>query len=351
MQEERKDRRPRKPNSSVHQPAKKGGAGGNYTWGDSMDVPMDYEPVAVQPVKVSMAQVSADTVPPPTMKAAPSATPLGAQPDFDAQFPALTPNPAAPAKPTTNLKADAPWGAAWGAALRQVPPQPARQDTAEAMGFVATLRARAGATLAYMQEITSKRVTTPIKARVALVTSAAAEAADCAKALMTSAKGLAASTYTSIKDKGLKLWAVETVQLATASELAAGVRNVAKDKSFQTTTALAAGGAVAMGAGGALTGLSTGTVIGTAVGIVPALFTFGLSIPIGAAIGGGAGLVMGAVVGTTVGAVGGGAAGYGMYVKRDQIAGVASQTLAKDRAAAVRAWFVGGGTGSTEDRD
>lgn len=32
-----------------------------------------------------------------------------------------------------------------------------------------------------------------------------------------------------------------------------------------------------------------GTVVGAAVGVLPALFTFGLSIPLGAAIGGGAG--------------------------------------------------------------
>lgn len=32
-----------------------------------------------------------------------------------------------------------------------------------------------------------------------------------------------------------------------------------------------------------------GTVVGGAIGVLPALFTFGLSIPVGAAIGGGAG--------------------------------------------------------------
>ena len=37
---------------------------------------------------------------------------------------------------------------------------------------------------------------------------------------------------------------------------------------------------------GAATGLCAGTVVGAAVGVVPALFTFGLSIPVGAALGG-----------------------------------------------------------------
>jgi hypothetical protein len=45
--------------------------------------------------------------------------------------------------------------------------------------------------------------------------------------------------------------------------------------------------------------------------VVPALFTFGLSIPICAAIGGGTGLAVGSTVGASTGAVGGAAVGYG----------------------------------------
>ena len=44
-----------------------------------------------------------------------------------------------------------------------------------------------------------------------------------------------------------------------------------------------------------------------------ALFTFGLSVPIGAAIGGGAGWAVGTVVGLGAGAVGGGVAASGIY--------------------------------------
>merc|ERR1712137_285060 len=61
-------------------------------------------------------------------------------------------------------------------------------------------------------------------------------------------------------------------------------------------------------------------VAGGIVGIVPALFTFGLSIPVFAAVGGGAGLCVGTAVGGTTGAVGGGAVGYGVYGKRAEIA-------------------------------
>merc|ERR1712125_251203 len=73
------------------------------------------------------------------------------------------------------------------------------------------------------------------------------------------------------------------------------------------------------GAGGAI-GLATGVVAGGVVGIVPALFTFGLSIPVCAFVGGGAGLCVGTAVGGTTGAVGGGAVGYGTYSKRAEIA-------------------------------
>lgn len=49
---------------------------------------------------------------------------------------------------------------------------------------------------------------------------------------------------------------------------------------------------------GAGLGTVIGTTVGAAVGLLPALFTFGLSIPIFAAVGGGAGLLMGSAVGT-----------------------------------------------------
>lgn len=63
-------------------------------------------------------------------------------------------------------------------------------------------------------------------------------------------------------------------------------------KAHQTVTSAAEGGGM---------GLMSGSALGAAIGVVPAIFTFGLSIPIGAAIGGGAGLA----VGTTIGGVAG----------------------------------------------
>ena len=72
-------------------------------------------------------------------------------------------------------------------------------------------------------------------------------------------------------------------------------------------------------------GLASGSMAGAVVGLVPALFTFGLSIPIGAVLGGGAGLCVGTAVGGTSGLVVGGAAGY----KKDSIASGTKNVLAQ----------------------
>lgn len=47
------------------------------------------------------------------------------------------------------------------------------------------------------------------------------------------------------------------------------------------------------------------------------MFTFGLSVPIGAAIGGGTGWVIGTTLGAGVGAVGGGTAASRLYARRE----------------------------------
>eukprot|EP00441_Pelagodinium_beii_P027901 CAMPEP_0197655006 /NCGR_PEP_ID=MMETSP1338-20131121/39192_1 /TAXON_ID=43686 ORGANISM="Pelagodinium beii, Strain RCC1491" /NCGR_SAMPLE_ID=MMETSP1338 /ASSEMBLY_ACC=CAM_ASM_000754 /LENGTH=330 /DNA_ID=CAMNT_0043230565 /DNA_START=39 /DNA_END=1031 /DNA_ORIENTATION=- len=140
-----------------------------------------------------------------------------------------------------------------------------------------------------------------------------------------------------------------------AVKLGEKAKATAKDGQAQATVAGAAGGAVVVGTGGAITGLTAGAAMGAAVGLVPAIFTFGLSIPIGAAIGGGAGLCTGAAAGATVGALGGGAAGQGAFAKRGDIRQGAQKTLSKvssgadlvkgfvkEKAASVRARLAGG---------
>lgn len=84
----------------------------------------------------------------------------------------------------------------------------------------------------------------------------------------------------------------------------------AREPKVQMTTVGATAGTVA----GGVMGGGAGVVVGGAVGLVPALFTFGLSIPVTAAIGGSIGLF----AGSSVGAVGGGAAGFAGYTYRKE---------------------------------
>merc|ERR1740130_1226373 len=83
-----------------------------------------------------------------------------------------------------------------------------------------------------------------------------------------------------------------------------------KDKASKKPVAASAmGGALLVGAGGGAAGSVAGGLAGATMGLPLALFTFGLSIPIGAMIGGGAGACVGVAAGV---------AGYG-YQRRDQI--------------------------------
>merc|ERR1719203_2344355 len=107
-----------------------------------------------------------------------------------------------------------------------------------------------------------------------------------------------------------------------ANRVAVMMKKSTEDVPGRCTKVVAAsglGGAVLAGAGGAGAGLLAGGAAGAAVGLVPALFTFGLSIPVGAVIGGTCGTVVGAATGGTVGLTGGSAIGYGAYKKRAEI--------------------------------
>jgi len=78
-----------------------------------------------------------------------------------------------------------------------------------------------------------------------------------------------------------------------------------RNPQFQTGTIATAGGAITFGTVGGTFGLASGVVLGSAAGVVPALFTFGLSIPVGGAMGGIGGLCTGTLVGSSAGGVGG----------------------------------------------
>jgi len=125
----------------------------------------------------------------------------------------------------------------------------------------------------------------------------------------------------------------------------------------------AGAGAVAGGAAGGGGGILAGGAIGAVVGVVPAIFTFGLSIPVCAVIGGAIGGGVGVTAGGTGGAVAGGAAGYGGHKYRKELASGASglkltvsssagsiKVKAHERAAQAREHISAmlGGTGGTE---
>merc|ERR1712151_428190 len=141
----------------------------------------------------------------------------------------------------------------------------------------------------------------------------------------------------------------------------AQIRATASEPKVQGTVVSAAGGAVTMGAGGGVMGLTAGAGIGAAVGVVPAIFTFGLSIPVGAFMGGAFGLCAGTVVGGSAGLVGGGAVGYYGYERRNEIKGAAKgasdkatayASALKERALASKNFAISfvSGTGGTHEK-
>lgn len=112
-------------------------------------------------------------------------------------------------------------------------------------------------------------------------------------------------------------------QLAKVTDRAAAISTAAaaatRDPRLRVTAGSAVGGAVVCAPAGGVTGGVAGMMAGGAVGLVPAIFTFGLSIPVCAAIGGGMGLCAGTVAGGSAGALGGGSIGYGSYTYRKEI--------------------------------
>lgn len=109
--------------------------------------------------------------------------------------------------------------------------------------------------------------------------------------------------------------AIEKVQVAVV-DIRNQVVSIVRSPQFQTGTLVIAGSTVTVGAAGGAFGMAVGTVAGSAVGVLPALFTFGLSIPVGAVMGGAAGLCGGAAAGGSTGALAGaGAFRYRVEIK------------------------------------
>jgi len=187
---------------------------------------------------------------------------------------------------------------------------------AEISSFIKKLRAKAVAGFGKVQVVAADA-----KAKVAQkIDDAKVKAVDT----LTLVKGFALSHTAAARERATGM--ARTTKVKTLE--------IVSDKTVQVTAASATGGAAILGTGGAAAGFATGGAIGAAVGVVPALFTFGLSIPVFAAIGSGCGLATGAVVGGTTGLVGGGATGYGVYTKRDAIGSTVTNTLSKVDSAA-----------------
>jgi hypothetical protein len=116
---------------------------------------------------------------------------------------------------------------------------------------------------------------------------------------------------------------VSSATLSTSSKVAsaaAGAKNIASDETLRLTAKSAARGAAAFGVSGAGVGFVSAGTVGAAVGCVFAVFTAGLSIPIGVAVGSGAGLCIGTTVGSTVGFFGGAARGYDLQIHGAEVA-------------------------------
>lgn len=168
----------------------------------------------------------------------------------------------------------------------------------------------------------------------------------CASEAVESARQVAGETAAAAKSaakasaEGARKRAGQAAATATvkAQELKVATGEVVARPDVQATAGAAAVGTVTGGAAGAATGAVAGAAVGGAVGVPLALFTFGMSIPIGAVLGAGAGAVVGIGGGAAFGLVAGGAAGYGAYNKKDEIRGAGANVLGKaaDGAAFVK---------------
>lgn len=103
--------------------------------------------------------------------------------------------------------------------------------------------------------------------------------------------------------------------LHTTQFVASSTWSLAMDPKAQATVVCAAGSAVVLGGLGGAAGTLTGGVLGASAALPAAVFTLGLSVPVGILVGSSTGLCVGTTIGGTVGFLGGGAIGYGLHSK------------------------------------
>lgn len=169
------------------------------------------------------------------------------------------------------------------------------------------------------------------------------------------AKGTASSAKLMIQNRAAQATEKAEFAMAIAKEksgVAAALAKAKAGEAWNFTTGTRSGVSSAMAVLGGTMGSTAGGVCGAlaggAVGMVPALFTFGLSIPVGASIG----LVAGATTGGGAGAVSGGALGFAGFTYRDDIKRSANYLCRKSMDSAEQVKnsvksLVGAGTGGT----
>jgi len=370
------ERRSRKPNTSTHAPAKKGGAGGSYTWGRPEDV-VDFTPTGVSQQKVTTTTGAASSTQAHHMEARTPEVPhrtsenfprLGSGTSLSATERAH--GPGAANAGTSSGGAWLTWTAGQRKALQfAVATGAASSAILGACGAVsgAILGGAAGLATGAIPAIFTFGLSIPVggilgagmgTATGAAVGSTTGFVAGAAagggvytrrghlrrilRRLMASPAGeallekwhVAKITWkqgmlkcASVKKSTSRWWQQVTATYSRwwaltkdqASDAREVVKHAAEEPSVQVAAVSACSGAVVLGAGAGGAGFLAGGAVGAAAGVVPAIFTFGLSIPIGAAIGSGCGLLAGTAVGGTLGFVGGGAGGYTAYSKRAEI--------------------------------
>jgi hypothetical protein len=147
--------------------------------------------------------------------------------------------------------------------------------------------------------------------------------------------------------------ALVTVKAKTGSAVVSAKAKASDTVKFATTTRTGVTSTTALTGGvvGGTAGGGAGMLAGAAAGVVPALFTFGLSIPVGAALG----LCCGTAVGGSAGVVTGGALGYGGFTYKKELLGVKSKmaksaSQLKLQMTQSATYLVGGGTGGSESQ-
>jgi hypothetical protein len=162
------------------------------------------------------------------------------------------------------------------------------------------------------------------------------------------AKSTAESASTYVKQRAVDASTSAKAHANAAASLSISTANQVYEVATSTCTGVSVSAAAASGLLCGVAGGVVGTVAGGLIGVVPALFTFGLSIPVGAAVG----LCAGATTVGSAGAVGGGLAGFAGFTYKNEIRASAQYIHAKalDSAANVKQnvrSLVTSGTGGT----